>query len=130
MYVQRWTDPCVSHAHGPSRNEAASFCPYPCDPDATAASGGFPPGRSTPPPDPNAPIFADVKRSALPLPEAAYTDVEIIEREIVALDARAPPINASLNYLEPPYAINNAAGALSASAVYTNAVHSNGLIEV
>ncbi|KZW01941.1 glycoside hydrolase family 31 protein [Exidia glandulosa HHB12029] len=110
-------------------NEAASFCPYPCDPEATAASGGFPPNRTTPPPDPNAPIFTDVKRSAMPLPESVYTDVEIVEREDVSIDARAPAINASLNYLEPPYAIANAAGALSASTVYTDAVHSNGLIE-
>lgn len=111
-------------------NEAASFCPYPCDdPEAYAAANGFPPKRSTPAPDPNAPIFSGAaKREALPDP-AVLDAAAILQSVTPVLEARAPAANASLDYQNPPYKINNAAGALSASTIYTTAVHSNGLLE-
>ena len=67
----------------------------------------LPPARSTPPPDPNQPIFIN-----------STTDTTFImqKREDV---------------LNPPYAINNAAqgGQLSSKTAWTNSTHANGLIE-
>ena len=106
-------------------NEAASFCPYPCDnPEQVAIDNNFPPKRGTPPPDPNAPIFTKIgKRSAsLEVEEREIVEdiVEVaareVEEDIIEIAARAP----SVNLLEPPYKIANGAGngAISASTIY------------
>ncbi|KAI9462524.1 glycoside hydrolase family 31 protein [Russula earlei] len=90
-------------------NDPASFCEYPCDdPFAQAIANNLPPPRTSPPPDPNAPIF----RSA----SAKHVK-------------RGTPSHADDDLLNPPYAIDNAAGALSSRTVYTNAIHANGLVE-
>ncbi|KAI0948834.1 hypothetical protein AcV7_009470 [Taiwanofungus camphoratus] len=91
-------------------NEPSSFCTVPCtDPFEQAAEQDLPPPRTTLPPDPNAPIFVNSSAS------------------VVALQKRAN--HSGENVLYPPYAINNAAGALSNRTSYTNARHANGLIE-
>ncbi|GBE82887.1 Probable alpha/beta-glucosidase [Sparassis crispa] len=88
-------------------NEPSSFCVYPCDdPFAQAEAQGLPPARTTVPPDPNTPIFGN---ETYPIRKRADT--------------------SGYNVLNPPYAIDNAAGVLSNRTSYTNAVHSNGLIE-
>ncbi|KAL0955005.1 hypothetical protein HGRIS_003930 [Hohenbuehelia grisea] len=82
-------------------NEPASFCNLPCtDPFEQAKQQALPPPRSAPPPDPNTPIF--------------QTTRSLTKRDDV---------------LNPPYAINNAAGALSSKTAFTDAKHANGLIE-
>ncbi|KAF9443144.1 glycoside hydrolase family 31 protein [Macrolepiota fuliginosa MF-IS2] len=84
-------------------NEPSSFCNLPCDdPFQQAIEQFLPPPRSNPPPDPNAPIFGNVSQ---------------------------PHIGRRDDVLEPPYAINNAAGPLSSKTAFTNAVHANGLQE-
>ena len=95
-------------------NEPASFCNYPCtDPFAQAKQQNLPPPRTSPPPDPNAPIFGEAppskqKRASTPAPDHSKENVQ-----------------------SPPYAIANHAGsgALSDRTAYTDALHANGLIE-
>ncbi|KAI0263723.1 glycoside hydrolase family 31 protein [Gloeopeniophorella convolvens] len=89
-------------------NEPSSFCDYPCDdPFAQAIAQDLPPPRSSSPPDPHAPIFGNT----------------------TALAKRNAPSHAGDDLLNPPYAIDNAAGVLSDRTAYTNAVHANGLVE-
>ncbi|KAF5349670.1 hypothetical protein D9756_008864 [Leucocoprinus leucothites] len=84
-------------------NEPASFCNLPCDdPFQQAIEQSLPPPRTNPPPDPNAPIFENTPR---------------------------PTLQRRDDILNPPYAINNAAGLLSSKTSFTNAVHANGLQE-
>lgn len=74
------------------------FCPYPCnDPWSIAREQDLPPARTTVPPDPNAPIFVNSSDSAAVASSA--------------LDRRVD--HKGDDVLEPPYAIQNAAGALS-----------------
>ncbi|XP_006458746.1 hypothetical protein AGABI2DRAFT_183688 [Agaricus bisporus var. bisporus H97] len=84
-------------------NEPSNFCNLPCDdPFQQARDQGLPPPRTSSPPDPNAPIFQNDSQSQL---------------------GRRDDI------LNPPYAINNAAGPLSSKTSMTNATHANGLQE-
>jgi alpha-glucosidase len=74
------------------------FCVYPCDdPFTQAIANGFPPNRTTPVPNPNAPIFSKAN---------------------VELAKRGAPNHAGDDLLNPPYAINNTAGVLSDLTVY------------
>ncbi|KAF8061837.1 alpha-glucosidase [Lyophyllum atratum] len=83
-------------------NEPASFCNLPCtDPFQQAKDQGLPPPRTGSPPDPNAPIFVD------------SSNVKVKRDDI----------------LNPPYAINNAAGALSSKTAFTDSKHANGMVE-
>jgi hypothetical protein len=67
------------------------FCNLPCDdPFQQAIDQSMPPPRTNPPPDPNTPIFGD-------------SASQLIKRE---------------DYLNPQYAINNAAGALSSKTAF------------
>ncbi|KAH7104644.1 glycoside hydrolase family 31 protein [Auriculariales sp. MPI-PUGE-AT-0066] len=115
-------------------NEAASFCPYPCNAEQEAINQGLPPKRATSPPDPNTPIFTKVSKRTLPM----RRDID----DVVGFTAREPEADPEVfnfntravsdhDLLEPPYAIKNGAGngALSASTIYTNAKHQNGLLE-
>ncbi|KAG6902075.1 hypothetical protein C0995_004774 [Termitomyces sp. Mi166 len=82
-------------------NEPSSFCNFPCsDPFQQAIEQNIPPPRTTPPPDPNAPIFVNSTVKA--------------KRDDI---------------LSPPYAINNAAGPLSSRTGFVDAKHANGLVE-
>ncbi|KAI0317397.1 alpha-glucosidase [Amylostereum chailletii] len=91
-------------------NDPASFCEYPCDdPFGQARLQDLPPPRTTAPPPPDAPIFGQNTSTAFRKREAPSHDGEDV--------------------LSPPYAIDNAAGALSSRTGYTNGIHSNGLIE-
>ncbi|GLB35686.1 putative glycosyl hydrolase 31 family protein [Lyophyllum shimeji] len=84
-------------------NEPASFCNLPCtDPFQQAKDQGLPPKRTDPIPDPNAPIFVN------------SSSVRLVKRD---------------DFLNPPYAINNAAGLISSHTAFTNSKHANGLIE-
>ncbi|OBZ75819.1 putative alpha/beta-glucosidase agdC [Grifola frondosa] len=88
-------------------NEPSSFCNYPCtDPFAQAVAMDLPPARTTSPPDPNTPIFTNATS---------------------AISKRVD--HSGDNVQDPPYAIANAAGALSNKTAYTDAKHANGLIE-
>ncbi|KAE9385783.1 hypothetical protein BT96DRAFT_949592 [Gymnopus androsaceus JB14] len=91
-------------------NEPSNFCVLPCtDPFEQAVEMDLPPGRSTPPPDPNTPIFGnlfDISSSS-------------------ALEKR----DYQVNLLTPPYAIQDAAGALSLLTSFSNATRANGLVE-
>ncbi|KAF7294555.1 Glycoside hydrolase family 31 protein [Mycena indigotica] len=87
-------------------NEPASFCDLPCDnPFEQAVQQNLPPPRSSPPPDPNTPIFVNA--------------------------TAVGRINKRDNLLNPLYSINNAApgGNLSSKTAFTNTVHANGLTE-
>ena len=87
--------PFVILIHG---DVCRQFCVYPCDdPYAQAIANGFPPNRTTPVPNPNAPIFSNAN---------------------VELARRGAPSHAGDNLLNPPYAINNTAGVLSDLTVY------------
>ncbi|XP_006458747.1 hypothetical protein AGABI2DRAFT_64273 [Agaricus bisporus var. bisporus H97] len=84
-------------------NEPSNFCNLPCDdPFQQARDGNLPPPRSSLPPDPNAPIFQNDSR---------------------------PQLRKRDDILDPPYAIDNDAGALSSRTAMTNATHANGLQE-
>ncbi|KAH9483447.1 putative alpha/beta-glucosidase agdC [Psilocybe cubensis] len=86
-------------------NEPSNFCNLPCDdPYQQAIQMNIPPPRANPPPDPNTPIFVNSSGQAL----SRRDDVDL---------------------LNPPYAINNAAGALSSKTAFTNIRHANGLAE-
>ncbi|KAF9528284.1 alpha-glucosidase [Crepidotus variabilis] len=83
-------------------NEPANFCNLPCDdPFQQAVEQNMPPPRTSSPPDPNTPIFTN-------------SSGQVGRRD---------------DFLNPPYAINNAAGALSSKTAFTNVVHANGLVE-
>ncbi|KAI0695583.1 alpha-glucosidase [Cerioporus squamosus] len=93
-------------------NEPSSFCNYPCtDPFEQAKEQDLPPARTTSPPDPNAPIFGQQPLSS--------------RRNVKRVDHSGEDVQT------PPYAIANFAGtgALSDKTAYTDALHSNGLIE-
>ncbi|KAG5336840.1 hypothetical protein C0989_011815 [Termitomyces sp. Mn162] len=82
-------------------NEPSSFCNLPCnDPFQQAVEQDLPPARTSPPPDPNAPIFVNSTVKA--------------KRDDI---------------LSPPYSINNAAGPLSAKTASVDSKHANGLVE-
>jgi hypothetical protein len=74
---------------------ALQFCNLPCDdPFQQAIEQSMPPPRTNPPPDPNTPIFGD-------------SVSKLAKRE---------------DYLTPPYAINNAAGALSSKTAFVRKI--------
>ena len=84
-----------SHTRG---SFVGQFCVYPCDdPFAQAVANDFPPSRTTPPPNPTAPIF--------PNGNAGH-------------EKRETPSHAGDDLLNPPYAINNTAGVLSDRTAY------------
>ncbi|KAK0455281.1 glycoside hydrolase family 31 protein [Desarmillaria tabescens] len=82
-------------------NEPSNFCDLPCEnPYEQARLQALPPPRTSLPPNHDTPIFTN---SA--------------PRELSKRD----------DLLNPPYAINNAAGALSSKTAWTNATSANGL---
>ncbi|KAG5654020.1 hypothetical protein H0H81_008330 [Sphagnurus paluster] len=83
-------------------NEPASFCELPCtNPFEQAVQQKLPPPRSSPPPKPDTPIFVQ----------------------------SSPGKTKRDDILNPPYAINNAAGPLSGKTAFTDSKHANGLTE-
>ncbi|KAJ3842661.1 glycoside hydrolase family 31 protein [Lentinula raphanica] len=85
-------------------NEPSNFCVLPCeDPFQQAIEQDLPPPRTAAAPDPDTPIFGNWSSS--------------------------PSLTKRDDLLNPPYAIQNAAGNLSASTAWTNATHANGLVE-
>ncbi|KAJ4477621.1 alpha-glucosidase [Lentinula lateritia] len=87
-------------------NEPSNFCVLPCtDPFQQAQEMALPPPRTAPPPDPDTPIFGK---------SSSITSSSLGKRE---------------DLLNPPYAIQDAAGNLSALTAWTNATHANGLVE-
>ncbi|KAH7098299.1 glycoside hydrolase family 31 protein [Auriculariales sp. MPI-PUGE-AT-0066] len=113
-------------------NEPSSFCSYPCDAEEEAI--GYPPGRLSAPPDPDTPIFTRVSKQARRAKRDIVEVVEFVanEAKVVAelLDFNTHTLSDQ-DLLEPLYKIRNDAGngALSASTIYTNAKHQNGLLE-
>ncbi|KDQ34176.1 glycoside hydrolase family 31 protein [Pleurotus ostreatus PC15] len=104
-------------------NEPASFCNLPCtDIFDQAVQQALPPPRSSPPPDPNTPIFggADVDNNTKRGETAIY-------RQHIGLNRRQSEDDRDV--LNPPYAINNAAGALSSKTAFVDAIHANGVLE-
>ncbi|PPQ96021.1 hypothetical protein CVT25_013883 [Psilocybe cyanescens] len=86
-------------------NEPANFCVYPCaDPFAQAIEQSLPPPRRNPPPHADAPIFGN---SSAELAQLSKRD----------------------DLLNPPYAINNAAGVLSSKTANTDIKQYNGLTQ-
>ncbi|KIK51755.1 glycoside hydrolase family 31 protein [Collybiopsis luxurians FD-317 M1] len=86
-------------------NEPSNFCDLPCtNPFQQAQQMALPPPRTAPVPDPNTPIFGESPSS-------------LRKRD------------DGINLLNPPYAIENAAGDLSSKTSWTNATHANGLVE-
>ncbi|KDQ10939.1 glycoside hydrolase family 31 protein [Botryobasidium botryosum FD-172 SS1] len=86
-------------------NDPATFCDYPCiDPFQSAQNQSIPPPRLSPPP-------------------ALGTLVPPFKRAVAATNT------TGLNYLEPPYHINNTNGAISDLTAYTDIIHANGLIK-
>lgn len=74
------------------------FCNLPCDdPYQQAIQMNIPPPRANPPPDPNTPIF--VNSSGQPL--SRRDDIDL---------------------MNPPYAINNAQGALSSKTAFVSKI--------
>ncbi|OCH84572.1 alpha-glucosidase [Obba rivulosa] len=91
-------------------NEPSSFCSYPCtDPFEQAVQQDLPPARTSSPPNPTAPIFANSPKSSMSLHKRVNHQGENLEF--------------------PPYEINNAAGSLSNKTSDADAVHANGLVE-
>ncbi|KAI0027385.1 alpha-glucosidase [Vararia minispora EC-137] len=96
-------------------NEPSSFCDYPCtDPFGQAVLQGLPPARPAPPPSPDVPLFGNPTNS---------TTVSLHKRDL------AVPSHEGESLLEPPYAIDNAAGLIPSRTAYTDTVHANGLVE-
>lgn len=118
-------------------------CGYPCvDPWDDIA--GFPPARTTPPPDPNTPIFGNASTSDLAsrgveligehLDKRGLAKKAMIERragfqELERRQQYGDNSTDGVDVLFPPYTINNAAGALSAATINVSSLHHNGLIE-
>ncbi|KDQ20770.1 glycoside hydrolase family 31 protein [Botryobasidium botryosum FD-172 SS1] len=85
-------------------NDPSSFCPFPCDdPFGSARNQSLPPTRPSPPPAPGTPVPPFKRGVAAP--------------------------NATLDFLNPPYHINNTNGAISDRTAYTDIIHANGLVE-
>lgn len=121
-------------------NEPANFCAFPCDDPVSAAEGlpPVPPPTRTPPrPLPGwscdfQPPGTDCKRSTVelrspaPAPEA---------KEIENIHARNADDTRWKGYpgrdlLNPPYAIKNVQGILSAKTIRTDLIHHNGLTQL
>ncbi|KAA8910594.1 alpha-glucosidase [Sphaerosporella brunnea] len=105
-------------------NEPSNFCIYPCtDPAAEAKEQGMPPApppvRSPPKSIPGFPVTYS-KRSI---------DVEKRNVDAPSMQLYTRADKAGVNYISPPYAIRNAAGALSMKTADTDIVHANGLVE-
>ncbi|EPQ50643.1 alpha-glucosidase [Gloeophyllum trabeum ATCC 11539] len=93
-------------------NEPSSFCVYPCtDPFAQAIEQNLPPNRTTLPPAPDAPISHDNS--------TANSTGTVLKRQALTDD----------EMLNPPYAIDNAAGGLSNKTAHSDTLHANGLVE-
>jgi alpha-glucosidase len=110
-----------SRAHFQLQNEPANFCNYPCgDPAGFADENNFPPER-LPPRDSN-----PRELPGFPPDFQPNTTAKRVKRQ----EQSAPMMELpSRELLEPPYAIQNAAGSLSNKTVSTNVVHQNGLVE-
>lgn len=94
VYVARSSLSSLSHSWG-CFCFIGQFCAYPCDdPSAQAIEHGVPPNRTSSVPNPDTPIFsnANAKRDA--------------------------PSHEGEDLLDPPYAIDNAAGVLSGRTAY------------
>jgi alpha-glucosidase len=90
-------------------NEPSNFCDLPCtDPFQQAQEMALPPARTAAPPDPSTPIFTNSPVTSVKKRDSGATGI---------------------NLLNPPYAIENAAGDLSSKTSWTNATHANGLVE-
>ncbi|KAH6907030.1 alpha-glucosidase [Coprinopsis sp. MPI-PUGE-AT-0042] len=118
-------------------NEPASFCDYPCsDPFAEAEKQGLPPPRNRDPPAPDVPIFTAESGDVNPEDSAppALVEAPNAQNGLDEMSGKETPIvrrqtTDGMGLLEPPYAIDNAAGALSSRTAYTNVLHANGLME-
>ena len=103
-------------------NEAANFCPYPCDdPEGYASSNGFPP---QPPP----------VRTTAPRPIPGFPSDFQPPDSASALGKRQGSNGRMLglpnrDYITPPYEIHNAAGSLSNHTLDTSLVHYGGYVE-
>ncbi|EGN96446.1 glycoside hydrolase family 31 protein [Serpula lacrymans var. lacrymans S7.3] len=88
-------------------NEPSSFCVYPCeDPFAQAITQGLPPNRTDPIPNPDTPIFGN----------STYKGW------------RKRDEDSGFNIVNPPYNIENAAGALGSLTANVTSVAANGLL--
>lgn len=135
-------------------NEAANFCPFPCeDPDAYAKKSNLPPSRpvlrSAPRPLPGFP--PEFQPGAQPYPadstyyNAAFLpqDPNTVQTPVVKRQEQSPFAGSldtptgieGRNLLAPPYRIKNSAtyfdyGGLSNSTLRTDLHHANGLAEL
>ncbi|KAJ3553233.1 hypothetical protein NP233_g12693 [Leucocoprinus birnbaumii] len=108
-------------------NEPSNFCNLPChDPFQQAIEQNLPPPKSHPAPDPNAPIFQNISTTVL---ESRDVISEAVFAAQPAADIPPEVLRRPDDILSPPYAINNAAGPLSAKTAFSNAVHADGLSE-
>ena len=95
-------------------NEASNFCVWPCtNATAFAVENGFPPA---PPP---------LRTTWEPLPGFPKDFQPPARRQAQGLMKGLP----GRDYINPPYAIANAGGSLSNHTIFTDLVHSNGLVE-
>lgn len=101
-------------------NEPSNFCSFPCDdPEGYARANGFPPA---PPP----------VRAAAPRPIAGFpADFQPpgssrLKRQTADGSMLGLP---NLDYINPPYQIQNAAGSLSNKTLNTDLVHFGGFVE-
>ena len=127
-------------------NEPSNFgCPWPCsDPFAAAAAGDFPPAppplRTPPRPIPGFPAeFQPVNSSGSSRGDVSRREA-ILETSYPSLSTgphRHRPRQSDgsgiglpgRDLINPPYAIQNAAGSLSNMTVNTNIIHANGYAE-
>ncbi|KAF4604392.1 hypothetical protein EYR40_001570 [Pleurotus pulmonarius] len=108
-------------------NEPASFCNLPCtDIFDQAIQQALPPPRSSPPPDPDTPIFGGLDVGGNSDNSTKRGETAIYGRRS-SLNQREPEEDRDV--LNPPYAINNAAGALSSKTAFVDAIHANGVLE-
>lgn len=100
-------------------NEPSNFCSFPCDdPEGYARANGFPPA---PPP----------VRATSPRPIAGFpTDFQPPAAKSKRQNADGSMLGLpNLDYINPPYQIQNAAGSLSNKTLNTDLVHFGGYIE-
>lgn len=97
------------------------FCIDPCtDPFQQAIEGGYPPNRTTPPPDPNASIFGEPPPADVNPNSSLNAGASTLQSRMISDHAWTRRQHAGDDVMNPPYGINNALPQLSDRTAYVS----------